>query len=128
MLQFLVPASHSLALAFAICVHFFLAIACADSTALAVVVAQTANAEAVVATLHAAAIVAAFAVPPDDFAHFVSAADDVATCVFLDSPTAVAGSFATAAASTAEPVGLGYSACLCSPVAYFLLSSLVAFV
>lgn len=127
MLQFLVPASHSLALAFAICVHFFLAIACADSTALAVVVAQTANAEAAVATLHAA-IVAAFAIPPDDVAHFVSAADDVATCVFLDSPTAVAGSFATAAASTAEPVGLGYSACLCSPVAYFLLSSLVAFV
>ena len=122
MLQFLVPASHSLALAFAFCVHFFRA----DSTALAAVVAQTAYAEIAVATLHAA--IAAFAIPPDDVAHFVSAADDVATCVFLDSPTAVAGSFATAAASTAEPVGLGYSACLCSPVAYFLLSSLVAFV
>ena len=127
MLQFLVPASHSLALAFAICVHFFLAIAFADSTALAAVVAQTAYAEAAVATSHAASV-AAFAIPSDDVAHFVSVADDVTTCVFLDAPTAVAGSFATAAASTAEPVGLGYSACLCSPVAYFLLSSLVAFV
>ena len=127
MLPFLVPASHSLALASAICVHVFLAIACADSTALAAVVAQTAYAEAAVATSHAA-IVAAFAIPPDDVAHFVFAADDVATDIFLDAPIAVAGSFATAAASTAEPVVLGYSACLCSPVVYFLLSSVVVLV
>ena len=68
-----------LLLLFAFCVHFFLAIACADSIALAAVVAQTAYAEAAVAT-HVA-IVAAFAIPPDDVACFVSAADAVTICV-----------------------------------------------